>query len=142
MHIGTICDTDATTVSAGTDLSQAARLLSSGFADALVVVATPAQRPTAIGILTYREIQKVLMGGDDLKSARVLDVLNPNPLVLHEEEDIDAAILKLRSRGARYAPVIGSGGTLWGLISLDRLLGCRTMGLQFRSAALAESTYK
>ncbi len=142
MHIGTICDTDATTVSVNTALSDAARLLSTGYADALVVIASPARRPTAIGMLTYREIQKALMRGDDLESVRVLDVLDADPLTLHAEEDIEAAIMKLRSRGARYAPVTGSGGTLWGAVSLDRLLGCRAMSLQFRSAARAETTYK
>jgi CBS domain-containing protein len=142
VNIGAICDTDATTVCAGTELSKAARLLSTGYTDALVAIASPAQRPTAIGILTYREILTVLVRGDDLGSVRVLDVLDANPLVLNEEEEIEAAILKLRSRGARYAPVIGSGGTLWGIVSLDRLLGCRALSLQFRSAAPAETTYK
>ena len=142
MNIGTICDTDATTIHASTNLSQAARLLSTGYADALVAVASSAQRPTAIGILTYGEILKILLRGDDLKSVRVLDVLDANPLVFDQEEDIEAGILKLRARGARYAPVVGSGGTLWGMISLDRLLGCRAMSLHFRAAALAETTYK
>ncbi len=142
MNIGSICNTEAATICANATLSKAAQLLSTGYADAVVVIASAVPRPTAIGIVTYRDIHAVMSQTSDLDSVRILDVLDRNPLTLNEEEDIEGAMLKLRARGARYAPVIGRGGTLRGLVSLDRLLGCRAMGLQFRSAALVESTYK
>ena len=144
MNVGEICNRDATTVCASATLRDAEELLANSYSDAVVAIASPVQRPTAIGIVTFREILNALERGADLKRLRVLDVLDRNPLVLHEQEDLEEAILKLRTRGAKHAPVIGPGGTLRGVISMDRLLGCRYAG-ELRSrpgAAIADSTYK
>jgi predicted transcriptional regulator len=127
LTIGAICNRDAVTVNADATLREAAQLLSNSYADAIVAIASPVQRPTAIGVITYRELLNALARGNDLEHVHVLDVLDRNPLVLHEEEDIEAAILKLRCRGAKHAAVIGPGGTLHGTISMDRLLGCRSV---------------
>jgi len=97
-------------------------------ADAVVAIASAAQRPTVIGIITYRDLLNVLSLGSGLDSVHVLEVLDRNPLVLHEEEEVEAAILKLRCRGAKHAPVTGPGGTLRGAVSMDRLLGCHCAG--------------
>jgi CBS domain-containing protein len=147
VNIGEICNRDTATVCASATLDEAAELLSNSYADALVAIASPVQRPTAIGIITYRELLNALVVGSDLGDVHVLDVLDRNPLVLNEEEDIDGAILKLRSRGAKHAPVIGPGGTLRGAISMDRLLGCRCVRTVsvcgvLPGPMLAETTYK
>jgi CBS domain-containing protein len=144
LTLGTICDRDPATVCASATLEEAAQLLSNSYMDAIVAIASPVQRPTAIGIITYRELMNSLTLGNDPERAHVLDVLDRNPLVLHEEEDIETAILKLRCRGAKHAPVVGAGGTLRGAISMDRLLACRD--LQQRGSrpqlAITDSTYK
>jgi len=127
LTLGTICDRNPATVCASATLEEAARLLSNSYMDAIVAIASPVQRPTAVGIVTYRELLNSLTRGNDLERAHVLDVLDRNPLVLHEEEDIETAILKLRCRGAKHAPVIGTGGTLRGAISMDRLQACRDL---------------
>lgn len=144
MNVGEICNREAGTVCASATLNEAASLLSNSYADALVAVASAVQRPTAIGMITYRDLLNALETGRDLERVRVLDVLDRNPLVLNEEENIESAILKLRSRGAKHAAVVGTGGTLRGAVSMDRLLGCRCAGeLRAHPAgALAETTYK
>ena len=125
VNIGEICNRDVSTVCATATLDEAAELLSNSYADALVAIASPVARPTAIGMITYRHLLNAVATGSDLKRVRVLDVLDRNPLVVSEDEDIEGAILKLRSRGAKHAPVIGTGAMLRGAISMDRLLGCR-----------------
>lgn len=142
MNIGDICNRDPATVCASATLSEAARLLSDSYADAIVAIASPVQRPTAVGIITYEDLMNTLAFGSGLKQVRVLDVLDRNPLLLHEEDDIEAAVLKLRSRGAKHAPVVGSGGMLLGEISMDRLLGCRSMEHLRPPAAIADNAYK
>jgi predicted transcriptional regulator len=132
VNVGEICNRDPTTVCASATLNEAAELLSNSYADALVAIASPVQRPTAVGMITYLDLLSALQMGGNLERMHVLDVLDKNPLVLNEDEDIDRAILKLGSRGAKHAPVVGSGGTLWGAISMERLLGCRCAG-QLRS---------
>jgi CBS domain-containing protein len=124
VNVGTICDRIAVTVCASATLDEAAQLLTQTCTDAIVAIASPVPRPTAIGMVTYRELLNLLLRGGDLKRARVLDVLDANPLVLNEEEDVETAIVKLRTRGTKHAPVVGAGGTLQGAISMDRLLGC------------------
>jgi CBS domain-containing protein len=144
VNIGQICNHDVATVCASATLQEAARLLSNSYADAVVAIASPVQRPTVIGMITYRDLLNALLIGSALERVQVLDVLDRNPLVLHEQEDIEAAILQLRSRGAKHAPVVGAGGTLQGAISMDRLLGCLCAGqLTSRPAAgIADSTYR
>jgi CBS domain-containing protein len=128
VNVGEICNHDAATVCANDSLEEAAESLSNNYADAIVVIASPVQRPTAIGVITYREVVNALASGADLKRVRVIDVLERNPAVLHEEETIEDAVLKLRSRGTKHAHVVGRGGTLRGIVSMDRLLGCRLWG--------------
>jgi CBS domain-containing protein len=142
MKVGEICDFNATTVCANSTLAEAAQLLSNSYIEAIVAIAAPVPRPTAIGIITYREVLNALVLGDDLKSMHVLDVLDANPLVLHEEESLEDAIARLRARGAKHAPVTGAGGTLRGVISMDRLLGCRAVTMNTHPAAIVVNTYK
>jgi CBS domain-containing protein len=104
VNIGEICNRDAATVCASATLNEAARLLSDSYGDAVVAIASLVQRPTAIGIITYRELLNALALGGDLQYLRVLDVLDCNPLILNEEEEIESAILKLRARRTKHAP--------------------------------------
>ena len=141
MNVRQVCNREPATVCVHATLSEAAQLLANSYSDAVVAIASPAQRPTAIGVITYREIVNAIASGSVLERTRVLDVLDRNPLVIHEEEDIETAILKLRLRGAKHAPVIGAGGTLLGAISMDRLLACRcVIPLAHREAAIVSST--
>jgi CBS domain-containing protein len=142
VKIGDICEVNATTVCADATLTEVAQLLSNSYTDAIVAIASPVPRPTAIGIVTYRQLLDALGRGADLRDLHVLDVLEPNPLVLNEEEEIEEAIARLRIRGAKHAPVTGSGGTLRGMVSMERLLGCRAMHAQTHPAAVAATTYK
>jgi len=92
--------------------------------DALVVIASPVTRPTALGIITQQDIARSdVRRAGDLSRLRMSDVLSRDPLVFDQNETIEGAIRTLRARNARYALVVGSGGAFCGLISLDSLLG-------------------
>jgi CBS domain-containing protein len=51
------------------------------------------------------------------------EVMTRNPLVISEEDSLDAAIEKLRARSVRRAPVVSAAGALIGLVSTDDLFG-------------------
>jgi len=102
---------------------EAKQLMCERGVDALVVIASPVTRPTALGIITQQDIA----GSDvrrvaDISRLRISDVLSRDPLVFDQNETIESAIRHLRARNARYALVVGSGGAFCGLISLDSLL--------------------
>jgi CBS domain-containing protein len=123
MNVGAICRRNVTTVTACTKLADAARLLCDGRAEAIVAIASSVSQPTAIGVVTDRDILRAMLDlGGDLSGLNVVDILSRNPLVLNQDEEIQDAMAKLQARGIEYAPVVGPGGTLCGAISQRDLL--------------------
>jgi Mg2+/Co2+ transporter CorB len=127
LTVGMICDENIATVCAHASLGTALRTLLSCSTDVAVVIASAVRNPTAIGIVTWRDVLSLLTRGEDLESATVLNMLDPSPLVLHEKESVESALHQLRCRGTKHAPVIGAAGTLRGLITAERLLTCRML---------------
>jgi CBS domain-containing protein len=126
MNVGDICRRDVATVTANATLVDAARLLCDSGAEAIVAIASSASRPTAIGVVTDRDILRAMLDrGGDLSGLNVVDILSRRPLVLSEDEGLQDAVAKLQSRGVEYAPVVGPGGTLCGAISQRDLLAHR-----------------
>lgn len=126
MNVGDICRRDVATVTANATLLDAARLLCDSGAEAIVAIASSASRPTAIGVVTDRDILRALLDRDgDLSGLNVVDILSRRPLMLSEDDRIQDAMAKLQSRGVEYAPVVGPEGTLSGAISQRDLLAHR-----------------
>jgi CBS domain-containing protein len=129
MKIGAICNEKVVTVGVAATLAEAGRSLAEHHVEALVVIASAVPRPTAIGIITDRDILRAAIEHPgDFTDLRVLDILSPTPLVLNQDEDVDAAIRKMAAARVRFAPVIGTGGTLRGAISQSELLGYSASG--------------
>ena len=123
MNVGDICRRDVTTVTAHTALVDAARLLCDSHVQGVVAIASRVSRPTAIGVVTDRDILRAMLDRDgDLSGMNVVDILSRQPFVLNEDERIQDAMAKLQSRGVEYAPVVGPGGILCGAISQRDLL--------------------
>lgn len=119
-----VCVRAVLTVCADATMADVSQLMHANDVQAVVVIASQVERPTVIGLVTKADIPRMESGPvPQLAPPRVSDVLSRNPLVLHEDETVQDAIRHLRARNARHAPVIGSGGTLCGLVSLDDLLG-------------------
>jgi CBS domain-containing protein len=118
-----VCAQRAITICASAPLTQAKQLMCERNVDALVVIASAVNRPTALGIITQQDIARA----DPIEAAsisrfRVSDVLSRDPLVFDQNETVESAIRHLRARNTHHALVIGSGGAFCGLISLDSLL--------------------
>lgn len=123
VNVGQVCTERAVTICVNAPLTEAKQLLCERSVDAIVVVASPVNRPTALGIITQRDIARAeLMRAADISRLRISDVLSRNPLVFNQDQTIQSAIRHLRARNIHHALVVGSGGVFCGLISLDDLL--------------------
>jgi CBS domain-containing protein len=123
VSVGQVCTQRAVTVCANASLTEAKQLMRERGVDALVVIASPVTRPTALGIITHQDIVRTdVRRTADISQLHISDVLSRDPLVFDQDETIGSAIRHLRARSTRYALVIGSGGAFCGLISLDGLL--------------------
>ena len=123
VSVGRACAQRAITICANSPLAEAKQLMCERRVDALVVIASPVSRPTALGIITQQDIARaVLIDAANISRLRVSDVLSRDPLSFDQSELVESAIRCLRARNADYALVTGSGGAFCGLISLDSLL--------------------
>jgi CBS domain-containing protein len=124
VNVGQVCTHPAITICANAPLIEAKQVMCERGVDAVVVIASPVTRPTALGIITQQDIARAdLMRAANISRLRVSDVLSRHPLVFDQNEAIESAVGYLRARNTRYALVTGSGGAFCGLISLDSLLG-------------------
>jgi CBS domain-containing protein len=125
MRLAEIASRGAITVASNAPLVTAAQLMCERGVGSVVVVEAPADRPIPIGILTDRDIVRAqLERVADLSRLRIGDVMSRDPLVLGDEESIENALVHLRARGVRRAPVVGASGELVGVVSTDDLLAC------------------
>jgi CBS domain-containing protein len=123
VKVAELCKRSAVTISAAAPVMEAARLMCTKGVGAVIVTASPADGPIAVGVITDRDIVVAQLAGTrDLGQLRVAEVMTGDPLVVNEEDPIDAAIRRMRARGVRRAPVAGRGGVLTGVISFDDML--------------------
>jgi CBS domain-containing protein len=145
MNIGEACTREVYIVNPGEPLLQAVQEMCRRNVGCVVVVEQRAALVAPIGIVTDRDIVRVLPsypGG--IAGVSVAKVMSENLFTLGEEESIVDAMERLRRRGVRRAPVTAAGGDLVGIVSSDDLLGivaeqlgslARLVGQQTRSRA-------
>ncbi len=81
-----------------------------------VLVLEPPDR--LLGILTERDLMtRVLARRVDPQSARVAEVMTPNPTCVPPETKVSDAVLVMLERGFRHLPIQG-GGKLLGVFSI------------------------
>jgi CBS domain-containing protein len=122
VNVGEVCGQRAITICMAATLLDAKQLMRERQVDALVVIASQVDRPTALGIITRRDVEHAELVAPDISWLPIADTLSRAPLVIDKDETIESAIRHLRARNTQYAPVLGSGGALYGLVSLDDLL--------------------
>ena len=125
MNIGQVCSQPAATVDLSATLAEAAVLMRDRNVGAVIVTQSPSDRPTAVGVITDRDIVRAQLDhAADLSSLCVEHAMSREPLEIHAQSDIDDAIRRMRARGVRRAPVIAGDGTLIGVVSIDDLIAC------------------
>jgi len=125
MSIKALCNLDPVTVRPQDELMAAAQLMRERHVGYLVVVEPSPlggwDRP--LGVLTDRDlVVEVLAKGIDPDALTVADVMTASPVVVEESEPVDHALEEMRRIGVRRMPVVGSGGQLVGVLSLDAIV--------------------
>jgi CBS domain-containing protein len=123
MNVGQACTRGAVTVPRSASLAEVAALMCEREVGAVIVTASPLDRPVVVGIITDRDVVRAqLEQTADLARLRAEEVMTPDPLVLNVQQSLGDAISRLQVRGVRRAPVIDLNGALVGLVSTDDLL--------------------
>jgi CBS domain-containing protein len=123
MNIGEICSRDLVSVAAQTPLLEVAKVMRDKHVGIVVVTKAPADEQVAAGVITDRDIARAWVDRrGDLAGLAVEQVMTHDPLVLNEDDSVEKAILRMRNRGVRRAPVVTRHGQLLGLVSTDDLI--------------------
>ena len=80
-----------------------------------------AEGDSLIGVITDRDIAVRAVGAGAAPTARVVEFLSRDALVVREDEDIKIALDLMRARQIRRLAVIDKNGRLVGVISLGDL---------------------
>lgn len=124
MSIGSICSREVIIARAGETLRTAAELMADEGVGCIVVYELDEEsRRIPTGMLTDRDIVlATLRERKGLEELLIAEAMSPDPLVIHDSEEIDEAVERLRAHGVRRAPVVDVHGALVGVVSLDDLL--------------------
>jgi CBS domain-containing protein len=71
-----------------------------------------------VGMVTDRDIVvKIVASGNDIRSATVKEAMTPNPVSVHEDDELDEAVQVMSRRQVRRLPVVDVNGKLTGIVS-------------------------
>lgn len=143
VNVGEICSRSVAYVSEDMSLKQAANLMRTEHVGSLVVVReVPAGRVVA-GMLTDRDIAIVAVARDfDPQTLRVAEIMNEDVVTADPGDSIYEAVATMRQKGVRRLPVVGAGGILEGIVSMDDILEVFAEQLQMVVQAMARERSK
>jgi len=125
MNVGDICVRNVVTVRESDELTKAAAVMRERHVGYLVVIEPKAGESdfVPIGVLTDRDIVVGVVAKEtDPKALRVGDLMTRQPVVANENSSLSQALGEMRNIGVRRIPVVGRGGVLVGVLSLDDIL--------------------
>lgn len=121
MTIGRICQRNVDTARIDESVKAAAQRMGSRVVGTLVVLDDD---HVPIGILTDRDLAVRVVGqGRDPNETLVGEVMTERVQTAFEGLPVAEALALMRTHSIRRLPVVGSGGRLLGLVSLDDVLG-------------------
>jgi predicted transcriptional regulator len=89
----------------------------------LVVVDTVDGRKVPVGMLTDRDIAiEVVAFGMDASALTAGDIMSSDLATARKDDDLLAALARMRSQGVRRLPVVDATGALAGVLAADDLL--------------------
>ena len=120
MTVGRICRRDVDLVDQDATARVAAQRMASRNVGSLLVVD---DRRRVLGVVTDRDLAlRVVAQGRDPHLTPVAEVMTPHPDTVSEQTSVEDALAVMRSRGVRRLPVVGPGGALAGVVSVDDVL--------------------
>jgi len=123
MLLKDVCTVDVVCCGPDTKVTEAAHLMRQKHVGDLIVVDEPDGDRVPVGVVTDRDIVVEVLGKDlDPAATRVADIIRTPVVIASEHEDAAVAVERMRVHGVRRIPVVGRGGALVGVITLDDLL--------------------
>jgi CBS domain-containing protein len=123
MLLRDVCMPDVVYCGPATTIIEAARLMRHKHVGDIVVVEDPAGDRIPLGVVTDRDIVvEVLANELDAAATTVNDIMRTPVVIADDGEDTAQAIERMRMHGVRRIPVVGTGGALVGIVTLDDLL--------------------
>ena len=123
MTIGALCTHKVITVDRDIDIAAAANVMRENHIGYLIVSDAKSGGGTPIGVLTDRDIVvKVTAKDVDPHSLTVGDVMTPEPLTAAVDDGVSETLHRMRRLGVRRVPVVGAGGQISGVLSLDDVI--------------------
>lgn len=120
MSIGRICRREVDLIEPEAVARAAANRMAARNVGSLLVVDG---RRHVLGVVTDRDLALRVVGqGRDPGRTRVVDVMTPHPDTVSEDTAVEDALAVMRARGVRRLPVLGPGGALVGVVSVDDVL--------------------
>jgi CBS domain-containing protein len=119
MNAGSVCKRGVVTVAPTDDLIAAAHVMREKHVGYLIV----SEASRVVGVLTDRDIVVAVLAQEvDARALKVEDVMTRNPLLIEEDQSIEAVLRHMRDAGVRRVPVVDRSGTLTGVLSIDDVL--------------------
>jgi len=110
---------------------EAARLMREQHVGSLVVVDDGADGRRPVGMLTDRDIVTAVVAKEiDPATVCVEDLMSTDIVTAQETDSMTDMLGAMRSKGLRRLPVIGAGGSLVGLVTMDDLLEIQAQQLK------------
>lgn len=120
LTVGDLCNREVVRTAEHESIRQAARRMRKHHVGDLVVVD---DREVPIGILTDRDlVVGPLAEGRDVDALTVSEVMSRRLVVAAEEEGLDEALHRMRSKAVRRLPVVNVEGDLVGILTVDDVL--------------------
>ena len=123
MNVAEICSREVVVMDRGESLHEAVRLMRENHVGDVVVTEQRVGRTVPIGILTDRDILiEVVAQEVPLDGLAVSDVMSFDLLTVGGDQSEADALLRMRSRGVRRAPVVDEDGALVGIVTIDDVI--------------------
>jgi CBS domain-containing protein len=123
MLLDSFCMLDVACCSPRTTVLEAAYIMRQKHTGDLVVIDDDKLKPTPLGIITDRDIVVEVLGkGLDPTVTTVGSVIRTPVVIAQGSEDSTAVMERMRAHGVRRIPVVGTGGKLVGIITVDDML--------------------
>ncbi|HET7365164.1 MAG TPA: CBS domain-containing protein [Burkholderiales bacterium] len=123
MNLSELCNRNPVVAFTDTPVPQAARLMRERHVGSLVIVRERQGQRFPVGILTDRDIVVATVAKDvDPRGLTAGDIMSGDLVTLPEGAAVGDALGAMRERGIRRLPIIGEGGALAGIVTLDDML--------------------
>jgi len=124
MQIGDICQREVVTIDKSASIQDAARLMRAQHVGDLIVVDSESEQQRPLAIVTDRDLVVEILANDVAPgSVAIADVASPRTVTARSDADLLDTLRLMSVKGVRRIPVLNDAGGLYGILSVNDILG-------------------